>query len=85
MSLPITKKNLTQAQIILNSIIELGRVATIKEITAHALDPKKTDFAKICQSKTPDANIRRILQLTKNIYKIKPGLYSSEPMQKKVD
>lgn len=64
----------TQQTIIFETIQSLGGTATIKEITTHAIN--KTKFLSICHSKTPEANIRRILQLNKLIYKVKSGLYT---------
>lgn len=65
---------ITQQKVILETIQSLGGTATIKEITTHAIN--KTKFLSICNSKTPEANIRRILQLNKSIYKVKSGLYT---------
>lgn len=37
------------------------------------------------ENKTPFASIRRIVQQTKGIYKIKPGLYGLEKYRKQIE
>lgn len=74
---------MTQNQIILKVLETLGGLATIKEITKEAIN--NTDFLKVCKSKTPEANIRRILQTCKGVYKWRPGLYGNSPDEYNTD
>ena len=50
---------------------QLGGVATLGQLNQETMKIKDC----IWRTKTPFASIRRIVQLDKNIYKIKPGLY----------
>jgi len=50
---------------------KLGGVATLGQLNQETLKIK----ACVWKTKTPFASIRRIVQLDKSIYKIKPGLY----------
>ena len=49
----------------------LGGVATLGQLYAEVFKIKDCEW----KTKTPTASIRRIVQLNKEIYKIKPGLY----------
>ena len=65
-------KTKTQSQIVIETIELLGGVATLGLLTQEVLKNPHFKFV----GKTPQANIRRIVQLNKEVYKIKPGLYS---------
>lgn len=71
-------KKKTQTQVVIETLEKLGGVQTLGLITQEAL--KNPDFK--FSGKSPQANIRRIVQLSKEIYKIKPGLYSLEKFRK---
>lgn len=60
-----------QNEAVIITLEKLGGIATLGQLNQEVF--KITD----CQwkTKTPFASIRRIVQLDKNIYKIKPGLY----------
>jgi len=70
------KKN--QSDIVIETLDKLGGTATLGLITQESL--KNPDFQ--FSGKTPSANIRRIVQKNKEIYKIKPGSYSLEKLRK---
>jgi hypothetical protein len=65
---------MTQAQAVIETIDKLGGIATLNQINQHIFEIEEC----VWKSKTPFASIRRIVQLTKGIYKIKPGLYALE-------
>lgn len=73
-------KKITQSDVIVK-IIEKLKIATIGLITQVAL--KDNDF--VYTGKTPEANIRRILQLDDRIYKIIPGQYSLKKFKEEND
>jgi len=60
-----------QNQAVIETLEKLGGVATLGQLNQEVF--KISDC--IWKTKTPFASIRRIVQLDKNIYKIKPGLY----------
>jgi hypothetical protein len=60
-----------QNEAVVNSLEKLGGVATLGQINQETMKIKEC----VWKTKTPFASIRRIVQLDKNIYKIKPGLY----------
>ena len=49
----------------------LGGIATLGKLNQEVFKIKDCEW----KTKTPFASIRRIVQLNKDIYKIKPGLY----------
>lgn len=61
-----------QYEAVLNTIESLGGIATLGQINQEIFKIKECEW----KTKTPYASIRRIVQLDKNIYKIKPGLYA---------
>lgn len=65
---------MTQAQAVIETIDKLGGIATLNQINQHIFEIEECAW----NTKTPFASIRRIVQLTKGIYKIKPGLYALE-------
>jgi len=60
-----------QNEAVIQTIQKLGGVATLGQLNQEVLKIKDC----VWKTKTPFASIRRIVQLDKNIYKIKPGLY----------
>lgn len=62
---------MNQNEAVLLSLERLGGVATLGQLNQEVF--KITDCK--WNTKTPFASIRRIVQINKNIYKIKPGLY----------
>lgn len=59
----------------------LGGIATLGQINQEIFKIKDCDW----KTKTPYASIRRIVQLDKNIYKIKPGLYALNKYKEKFE
>lgn len=68
-----------QTQIVVNELLKLGGLATLGLITQETLLNPEFIFS----GKTPQANIRRIVQNTDFFYKIRPGLYSLNSLQAK--
>jgi len=63
---------MTQNEAVILTLEKLGGIATLGQLYQEALKIKDC----VWKTKTPFASIRRIVQQDKNIYKIKPGLYS---------
>ena len=61
-----------QYEAVMQTIEKLGGIATLGQINQEVFKIKDCEW----KTKTPYASIRRIVQLDKNIYKIKPGLYA---------
>lgn len=75
-------KRITQTEAVVETIRQLGGVASIMQINQNIF--KMTDA--VWNTKTPFASIRCILQrATSQIYKIKPGLYGLVEMQKHLE
>lgn len=60
-----------QNEAVILTIEKLGGVATLGQLNQEVFKLAECEW----KTKTPFASIRRIVQLDKNIYKIKPGLY----------
>lgn len=60
-----------QNEAVIFALEKLGGVATLGQLNQETMKIKECTW----NTKTPFANIRRIVQLNNNIYKIKPGLY----------
>lgn len=60
-----------QNEAVILALEKLGGVATLGQLNQETMKIKDCTW----KTKTPFASIRRIVQLDKNIYKIKPGLY----------
>jgi hypothetical protein len=67
-----------QHEAVIQTIEKLGGVATLGQLNQEVLKIKECAWA----TKTPFASIRRIVQVNKDIYKIKPGLYGLVKMRK---
>ena len=72
---------MTQAQAVIETIEALGGIATLNQINQNIFKIKDC----VWKTKTPFASIRRIVQLTEGIYKIKPGLYALETHRKRLE
>ena len=72
---------MTQAQAVIETIEALGGIATLNQINQNIF---KIDDC-IWKTKTPFASVRRIVQQTNGIYKIKPGLYALETHRKQLE
>jgi hypothetical protein len=70
-----------QYEAVINTIEKLGGIATLGQINREVFKFKDCEW----QTKTPYASVRRIVQLNKNIYKIKPGLYALVKYQSKFE
>jgi hypothetical protein len=62
---------MNQQQAVLQTMEQLGGAATLGQLYAEVFKIKDCGW----KTKTPTASIRRIVQLNKDIFKIKPGLY----------
>ena len=60
-----------QNEAVIITLEKLGGVATLGQLNQEVFKISDCEW----KTKTPFASIRRIVQLDKNIYKIKPGLY----------
>lgn len=72
---------MTQAQAVIETIDKLGGIATLNQINCHVFEIEDC----VWKTKTPFASVRRIVQQTKEIYKIKPGLYALESHRKQLE
>ena len=72
---------MTQYQAVVQALDRLGGVATLAQLYKEV--PKIS--ACSWQTKTPQASIRRIVQLSKDLFKIKPGLYGLTSKRKEIE
>lgn len=72
---------MTQAQAVIETIDKLGGIATLNQINQHIFEIEDC----VWKTKTPFASVRRIVQQTVGIYKIKPGLYALESHRKQLE
>jgi len=72
---------MTQAQAVIETIDKLGGIATLNQINQHIFEIEDC----VWKTKTPFASVRRIVQQTAGIYKIKPGLYALETYRKQLE
>lgn len=70
-----------QYEAVIETLDKLGGVATLGDLNTEVFKIKECEW----KTKTPFASIRRIVQQTKGIYKIKPGLYGLEKYKKKIE
>lgn len=70
-----------QYEAVIETLENLGGVATLGELNREVFKIKDCRW----NTKTPFASIRRIVQQTKGIYKIKPGLYGLEKLRKQIE
>ncbi len=72
---------MTQAQAVIETIDMLGGTATLNQINQNVFKVEDCQW----RTKTPFASIRRIVQQTAGIYKIKPGLYAPETHRQELE
>ena len=65
------EKNITQEQQVIDALREQGGYATLGELY-HLVD------TRLWATKTPNETIRRIVQVSNEIFKIQPGLWALE-------
>ena len=70
-----------QYEAVIETLDKLGGVTTLGELYQEVFKIKDCEW----KTKTPFASIRRIVQQTKGIYKIKPGLYGLEKYRKQIE
>jgi hypothetical protein len=70
-----------QNEAVINTIENLGGIATLGQLNQEVFKILECEW----KTKTPYASIRRIVQLDKNIYKIKPGLYALTKFKSKFE
>ena len=70
-----------QHEAVIQTLEKLGGVATLGQLNREVFKIKDCKW----NTKTPFASIRRIVQLDKNIYKIKPGLYGLLKLKKSIE
>lgn len=70
-----------QYEAVIETMERLGGIATLGELNLEVFKIKECEW----KTKTPFASIRRIVQTTKGIYKIKPGLYGLERFKQLIE
>lgn len=70
-----------QYEAVIETLDKLGGVATLGELYREVFKIKDSEW----KTKTPFASVRRIVQQTKGIYKIRPGLYGLEKYKKLIE
>ena len=70
-----------QYEAVIQTIEKLGGIATLQQLNQEVFKIKECEW----NTKTPFASIRRIVQQTKEIYKIKPGLYALNSYRKQLE
>lgn len=70
-----------QYEAVIETLDKLGGVATLGELYREVFKIKDCEW----KTKTPFASVRRIVQQTKGIYKIRPGLYGLEKYKKLIE
>lgn len=69
-----------QHEAVIKTLERLGGIATLGQLNHEVFKIKNCEW----KTKTPFASIRRIVQTTKGIFKIKPGLYALETHRQKL-
>lgn len=70
-----------QYEAVIETLENLDGIATLGELYKEVFKIKDCEW----KTKTPFASIRRIVQQTRGIYKIKPGLYGLEKYKKQIE
>ena len=70
-----------QYEAVIETLDRLGGIATLGVLNSEVFKIKDCEW----KTKTPFASIRRIVQQTKGIYKVKPGLYALEKYRKQLE
>lgn len=71
----------TQYQAVTEALEQLGGLATLAQLYSSV--PRISGCT--WNTKTPQASIRRIVQLSNDIFKIKPGLYGLKSMRRQIE
>jgi hypothetical protein len=71
---------MTQENAVIHTLERLGGQATFAELNREVMQIKEC----IWRTKTPFASIRRIVQNSKEIFKVRPGLWALRSYQKKL-
>ena len=72
---------MTQFQAVTQALGHLGGVATLAQLYKEVPKIRGCSW----QTKTPQASVRRIVQLSKDLFKIKPGLYGLAAKRKEIE
>ena len=72
---------MNQNEAVILTLERLGGCATLGQLNQEVFKVKEC----IWKTKTPFASIRRIVQLDKNIYKIRAGLYGLVKFRKEIE
>lgn len=70
-----------QNEAVISTIEKLGGIATLGQLNQEVFKLTECEW----KTKTPYASIRRIVQLDKNIYKVRPGLYALKKFKSKFE
>lgn len=70
-----------QHEAVIQTLEKLGGIATLGQLNQEVFKIEDCEW----KTKTPFASIRRIVQLNKEIYKIKPGLYGLVSHRKQIE
>src|ERR1039458_10733491 len=70
-----------QNEALIVTLEKLGGIATLGQLNQEVMKIEDCKW----KTKTPFASIRRIVQLDKNIFKIKPGLYGLVKNRKELE
>ncbi len=70
-----------QYEAVMQTLERLGGIATLGQLNQEVFKIKDCEW----KTKTPFASIRRIVQQSKDIYKIKPGLWALKSYQKELE
>ena len=70
-----------QHEAVIQTLENLGGIATLGQLNQEVFKIENCEW----KTKTPFASIRRIVQLNKEIYKIKPGLYGLISHRKQIE
>ena len=70
-----------QYEAVIQTLERLGGIATLGQLNQEVFKIKDCEW----KTKTPFASIRRIVQQSKDIYKIKPGLWALKSHQKELE
>ena len=72
---------MTQEQAVIETVKKLGGIATLGQLYQNVFLIEDCKWG----TKTPHASIRRIVQLSSCLYKIKPGLYALKELQSEME
>lgn len=78
---PVNVRTMKQYEAVIETMERLGGVATLSDLYREVFKVKDCAWG----TKTPLASIRRIVQLRKEVYKIRPGLYGLERRRTQIE